>query len=104
MFCTKVLFHDQLSDITLYHSTINLHNLRSITTLLEDVVFFVICKENTGGLQRPDPLTEEGLVDRDRQKLLREQYVLKQIFNLLSIPIKGYGGAFLNSLHIIMSL
>ena len=65
---------------------------RHITTLLEDVVFFVIGKENTGGLQRPDPLTEEGLVDRDRQKLLREQYVLKEIFNLLCIPNKGYGG------------
>ena len=65
---------------------------RHITTLLEDVVFFVIGKESTGGLQRPNPLTEEGVIIRERQKLLREQYVLKEIFNLLSIPIKGYGG------------
>ena len=65
---------------------------RHITTLLEDVVFFVIGKESTGGLQRPNPLVEEGVIIRERQKLLREQYVLKEIFNLLSIPIKGYGG------------
>ena len=65
---------------------------RHITTLLEDVVFFVIGKESTGGLQRPDPLIEEGAIIRERQKLLREQYVLKEIFNLLSVPIKGYGG------------
>jgi hypothetical protein len=64
---------------------------RHITTLLEDVVFFVIGKESTGGLQRPDPLTEEGMIIRERQKLLREQYVLKEIFNMLSIPIK-HGG------------
>ena len=41
-------------------------------------MFFVICKENPGG-QRPDPLLEEGHPERDRQKLLREQYVLKEV-------------------------
>ena len=85
--------NDLLLSIIIFFPTTLLHTyFRSITTLLEDVVFFVIGKENTGGLQRPDPLTEEGSVDRDRQKLLREQYVLKEIFNLLSIPNKGYGG------------
>ncbi len=51
---------------------------RYITTLLEDVVFFVIGKENQGA-QRPEALTEAGTPDRDRQKLLREQYVLKEV-------------------------
>ena len=51
---------------------------RYITRLLEDVVFFVINKENPGA-QRPDPLVEEGIVDRDRQKLIREQDVLKEV-------------------------
>ena len=51
---------------------------RYITRLLEDVVFFMIHKENPGA-QRPDPLVEEGVVDRDRQKLIREQDVLKEV-------------------------
>jgi len=51
---------------------------RYITTLLEDVVFFVIMKENIGG-QRRDAISEEGTPDRDRQKLLREQNVLKEV-------------------------
>ena len=41
-------------------------------------MFFVINKENPGA-QRPDPLVEEGIVDRDRQKLIREQDVLKEV-------------------------
>ncbi|XP_064398624.1 inositol 1,4,5-trisphosphate receptor type 2-like isoform X2 [Halichondria panicea] len=62
-----------------------------ITTLLEDVVFFVIGKENQGA-QRPEALTEAGTPDRDRQKLLREQYVLKEIFGLLRIPMNRPSG------------
>ena len=38
----------------------------------------MIHKENPG-TQRPDPLVEEGVVDRDRQKLIREQDVLKEV-------------------------
>jgi len=38
----------------------------------------MIHKENPGA-QRPDPLVEEGVVDRDRQKLIREQDVLKEV-------------------------
>ncbi len=41
-------------------------------------MFFVIGKENQGA-QRPEALTEAGTPDRDRQKLLREQYVLKEV-------------------------
>ncbi len=41
-------------------------------------MFFVIGKENQGA-QRPDALDEAGTPDRDRQKLLREQYVLKEV-------------------------
>ena len=55
---------------------------RYITRLLEDLVYFVICKENPGG-QRPDPITLEGVPDRDRQKLVREQDVLKEVMSAL---------------------
>lgn len=85
--CVKFL----IVDTALYVMYFFLFLHRHITTLLEDVVFFVIGKESTGGLQRPNPLTEEGVIKRERQKLLREQYVLKEIFNLLSIPIKRGG-------------
>ena len=53
---------------------------RNITNLLEDIVFFVIKKESSS--DRKDPLTEVGKPDRDRQKLLREQYVLKHVSNM----------------------
>jgi len=68
-----------------------LNERKYITRLLEDVVFFMIHKENPGA-QRPDPLVEEGVVDRDRQKLVREQDVLREIFHLLCIPQKRHGG------------
>ncbi len=45
---------------------------------MEDLVYFVIGKENPGG-QRPDPFDLEGNPDRDRQKLIREQDVLKEV-------------------------
>lgn len=51
---------------------------RYITRLLEDLVFFAIKKENTG--EKMNPLTVEGKADRDRQKLIREQYVLKAVW------------------------
>ena len=92
LFSSSLLCLHKIINYGSYTTCISALLCRHITTLLEDVVFFVIGKESTGGLQRPDPLTEEGVIIRERQKLLREQYVLKEIFNLLSIPIKGYGG------------
>ena len=41
-------------------------------------MFFVICKE-TSSTQRPVALSEDGTPDRDRQKLIREQEVLKEV-------------------------
>ena len=52
---------------------------RYIIRLLEDLVFFVICKETSQSTQRPAALTEEGVPERDRQKLIREQEVLKEV-------------------------
>lgn len=53
---------------------------RIVTKLLIDIVYFLANQEYTGG----DPF-EQGLTDpdkdrqRERQKLLREQNVLKQV-------------------------
>ena len=46
---------------------------------MEDLIFFVISKETSQSTQRPMALTEEGVPDRDRQKLIREQEVLKEV-------------------------
>lgn len=49
---------------------------KKLTHLLTELVFFVSNEENTG----QDPLEVKGrLPDRDRQKLLREQAVLRQV-------------------------
>ena len=55
------------------------HCVRYIIRLLEDLIFFVICKETSQATQRPSALTEEGVPERDRQKLIREQEVLKEV-------------------------
>ena len=52
---------------------------RYIIRLMEDLIFFVIGKETSQSTQRPSALTEEGEPDRDRQKLIREQEVLKEV-------------------------
>lgn len=57
---------------------------RVVTKLLIDIICFLANQEHTGG----DPF-EQGLTDpdkdrqRERQKLLREQNVLKQVYHLL---------------------
>ena len=54
---------------------------RYITRLLEDLVYFLICQEDPGG-NRPDPLKQEGEPNRERQKLIREQNVLKEVISV----------------------
>ena len=49
---------------------------RFVTQLLADVTYFVADQENSGG----DPLeVSVTKPDRERQKLLREQNILKQV-------------------------
>eukprot|EP00092_Neocalanus_flemingeri_P012650 GFUD01013633.1.p1 GENE.GFUD01013633.1~~GFUD01013633.1.p1 ORF type:complete len:2696 (-),score=487.89 GFUD01013633.1:214-8301(-) len=66
------------------------HNERkSLTNLLQDIIYFISDQENDQ--QRPDPLEVEleginSSVLRDRQKLLREQDILKQLFRILKAP------------------
>ncbi len=50
---------------------------RFVTQLLTDVIYFVSSQENTGS---GDPLDiSVSKPDRERQKLLREQNILKQV-------------------------
>lgn len=62
---------------------------RFVTQLLQEVIYFVAMKENDP--KKPDPL---DLVvshpNRERQKLLREQNILKQVmFFFLFSPFLG---------------
>ncbi|XP_029648662.1 inositol 1,4,5-trisphosphate receptor type 1 isoform X5 [Octopus sinensis] len=61
---------------------------RTVTQLLSDLLYFLANQENTGA----DPLElEVSKPDRERQKLLREQNILKQIFKILQAPFKDTG-------------
>ncbi|XP_056887170.1 inositol 1,4,5-trisphosphate receptor type 1 isoform X2 [Takifugu flavidus] len=68
--------------------TITQNERRAVTKLLEDLVFFVVDIPNSG----QDVL--EIMVNkpnRERQKLMREQNILKQIFKLLQAPFTDSG-------------
>ena len=65
---------------------------RYIIRLIEDLIFFVIGKETSQSTQRPSALTEEGEPDRDRQKLVREQEVLKEVRGRREGWVKVEGG------------
>lgn len=59
------------------------HERRFVTQLLTDLVYFVTEHDT----QREDVLNiSVQNPNRDRQKLMREQYILKEVFNLLKAP------------------
>uniref|UniRef100_A0A4W6FQL8 Inositol 1,4,5-trisphosphate receptor n=1 Tax=Lates calcarifer TaxID=8187 RepID=A0A4W6FQL8_LATCA len=64
-------------------------NDRRYDTLLEDVVFFVADVINSGQPVLDVVMTK---ANRERQKLMREQNILKQIFGILKAPFKDRGG------------
>ncbi|XP_015988617.2 inositol 1,4,5-trisphosphate receptor type 1 isoform X1 [Rousettus aegyptiacus] len=68
--------------------TITQNERRSVTKLLEDLVYFV-----TGGTNSGQDVLEVvfSKPNRERQKLMREQNILKQIFKLLQAPFTDCG-------------
>lgn len=56
--------------------------------LLEDVVFFVVDQLNNG---QPALEVSMNKPNRERQKLMREQNILKQIFGIIKAPFKERG-------------
>lgn len=54
--------------------------VRFVTQLLKEIIFFVGDDQYNGGGKHGDPLEMDFTIkDRDRQKLLREQNILKQV-------------------------
>jgi inositol 1,4,5-triphosphate receptor type 1 len=68
---------------------ITLTERKKLTQLLSELVFFVAKEDSTG----QEPLDVKGHhPDRDRQKLLREQDVLKEVFHLLDATFSAKHG------------
>lgn len=95
-----------LSGSTLASPSLNLNERRALRTLLADLIFFVTQFEGSAAdpfeielantttttsntlLTIKQPQGEQhGITCRERQKLLREQNILKQIFRILKVLI-----------------
>ncbi|XP_071314904.1 inositol 1,4,5-trisphosphate-gated calcium channel ITPR3 isoform X2 [Trachinotus anak] len=68
---------------------ISQNDRRFAIKLLEDVVFFVADVINSGQPVLDVVMTK---ANRERQKLMREQNILKQIFGIIKAPFKDRGG------------
>ncbi|XP_054242605.1 inositol 1,4,5-trisphosphate receptor type 2 isoform X1 [Indicator indicator] len=72
----------------LENGTITQNERRFVTKLLEDLIFFVADVPNNGQEVLDVVVTRPN---RERQKLMREQNILAQIFGILKAPFKDQG-------------
>ncbi|KAJ7424022.1 inositol 1,4,5-trisphosphate receptor type 1 [Willisornis vidua] len=72
----------------LENGTITQNERRFVTKLLEDLIFFVADVANNGQEVLDVIITKPN---RERQKLMREQNILAQIFGILKAPFKDKG-------------
>ncbi|XP_032898387.1 inositol 1,4,5-trisphosphate receptor type 3 [Amblyraja radiata] len=78
----------------LEQGTLNHNDRRFAIKLLEDLVFFVVDVPNNGQNVVDVVMTK---LNRERQKLMREQNILEQIFGILKVPFADKGeGPLLN--------
>ncbi|KAL2103757.1 hypothetical protein ACEWY4_000625 [Coilia grayii] len=68
---------------------ISQNDRRFVIKLLEDLVFFVVDQSNSGQSVLEVVMSKPN---RERQKLMREQNILKQIFGIIKVPLKDKAG------------
>lgn len=66
--------------------TITIIERRMLLLLLRDLCCFIMGQEHQ---QWADPMTLPGRPDKERQKTMREQEILKELFNTLKVSTDG---------------
>lgn len=74
----------------MFHNQLLVNDRRTLCTLLTDLIYFVAECEESGNNVDPFEI-QLTKPNRERQKLMREQNILQQVFRILKAPFVEYG-------------